>query len=42
MPGFTLSAHCAPVEDVWKLLFDPARFPGLVGGRRDGAHGPAG
>jgi uncharacterized protein YndB with AHSA1/START domain len=28
MPGFTLSAQCrAPVEDVWKLLFDPARFP---------------
>jgi uncharacterized protein YndB with AHSA1/START domain len=29
MPGFTLSAGClAPVEEVWKLLFDPARFPG--------------
>ena len=28
MPGFALSARCrAPVEDVWKLLFDPARFP---------------
>jgi uncharacterized protein YndB with AHSA1/START domain len=28
MPGFTLSAQCrAPVEEVWKLLFDPARFP---------------
>jgi uncharacterized protein YndB with AHSA1/START domain len=28
MPEFTLSASCrAPVEDVWKLLFDPARFP---------------
>jgi uncharacterized protein YndB with AHSA1/START domain len=28
MPEFTLSANCrAPVEDVWKLLFDPARFP---------------
>jgi uncharacterized protein YndB with AHSA1/START domain len=28
MPGFTLSARCyAPVEEVWKLLFDPARFP---------------
>lgn len=28
MPGFTLSrqAH-APVEEVWKLLFDPTRFP---------------
>jgi uncharacterized protein YndB with AHSA1/START domain len=28
MPGFTLSASCrASVEEVWKLLFDPARFP---------------
>ena len=28
MPGFALSADCgAPVEEVWKLLFDPARFP---------------
>lgn len=28
MPGFALSALCgAPVEEVWKLLFDPARFP---------------
>jgi uncharacterized protein YndB with AHSA1/START domain len=28
MPGFALSASCrAPVEDVWKLLFDPAWFP---------------
>ena len=28
MPGFALSASCrAPVEEVWKLLFDPARFP---------------
>jgi uncharacterized protein YndB with AHSA1/START domain len=28
MPGFTLNADCrAPVEEVWKLLFDPARFP---------------
>ena len=28
MPGFALSAQCrAPVEEVWKLLFDPARFP---------------
>jgi hypothetical protein len=28
MPGFALSTDCrAPVEEVWKLLFDPARFP---------------
>ena len=28
MPGFTLSTRCrAPVEEVWKLLFHPARFP---------------
>jgi carbon monoxide dehydrogenase subunit G len=28
MPGFTLTdTAAAPVEDVWKLLFDPARFP---------------
>jgi uncharacterized protein YndB with AHSA1/START domain len=28
MPGFELSAGCrAPVEEVWKLLFDPTRFP---------------
>jgi hypothetical protein len=28
MPGFALTAECrAPVEEVWKLLFDPARFP---------------
>jgi uncharacterized protein YndB with AHSA1/START domain len=28
MPGFTLTGHAAaPVEEVWKLLFDPARFP---------------
>src|SRR5437763_13691008 len=28
MPGFALSGGCrAPVEEVWKLLFDPARFP---------------
>jgi uncharacterized protein YndB with AHSA1/START domain len=27
MPGFTVSADCrAPVEEVWKLLFDPAQF----------------
>ena len=28
MPGFTLTAAThAPVEEVWKLLFDPTRFP---------------
>ena len=28
MPGFALSAGCrAPVEEVLKRLFDPARFP---------------
>lgn len=28
MPGFVLMAHAqAPVEEVWKLLHDPARFP---------------
>jgi uncharacterized protein YndB with AHSA1/START domain len=28
MPGFELNADCrAPVEEVWKLLFDPGRFP---------------
>ncbi|HVN12701.1 MAG TPA: SRPBCC family protein [Kineosporiaceae bacterium] len=28
MPGFTLTGSTpAPVEEVWKLLFDPTRFP---------------
>jgi uncharacterized protein YndB with AHSA1/START domain len=28
MPAFAVSALCrGPVEEVWKLLFDPARFP---------------
>jgi|tagenome__1003787_1003787.scaffolds.fasta_scaffold20884192_3 uncharacterized protein YndB with AHSA1/START domain len=28
MPEFALTAHArAPVEEVWKLLHDPARFP---------------
>jgi carbon monoxide dehydrogenase subunit G len=28
MPGFVLTdTAAAPVEDVWKLLFDPSRFP---------------
>ena len=33
MPGFELSTDCrAPVEEVWKLLFDPARFPDWLAG----------
>jgi uncharacterized protein YndB with AHSA1/START domain len=28
MPGFIVTGRCtAPVEDVWKLLFDPTCFP---------------
>lgn len=28
MAGFSLTGRAgAPIEDVWKLLFDPARFP---------------
>jgi uncharacterized protein YndB with AHSA1/START domain len=28
MPSFALTAHAqAPVEEVWKLLHDPSRFP---------------
>jgi uncharacterized protein YndB with AHSA1/START domain len=28
MPDFALTAHApAPVEEVWKLLHDPSRFP---------------
>ena len=28
MSGFALSAQCrAPVEEVWKLMFEPTRFP---------------
>ena len=28
MPQFTVTGHSdAPVEEVWKLLFDPTRFP---------------
>jgi uncharacterized protein YndB with AHSA1/START domain len=28
MPGFTMTRRTrAPVEEVWKLLFDPTRFP---------------
>jgi uncharacterized protein YndB with AHSA1/START domain len=42
MPGFTLTAPAAaPVEEVWKLLFDPTRFPewwaGIATARAEGA-----
>lgn len=42
MPGFTLTATTgAPPEEVWKLLFDPIRFPewwaGIGAARVDGA-----
>jgi uncharacterized protein YndB with AHSA1/START domain len=42
MPSFTASAVCrGPVEEVWKLLFDPARFPewwaGIETVRKDAA-----
>jgi uncharacterized protein YndB with AHSA1/START domain len=43
MPTFALSAHSqAPVEEVWKLLHDPARFPEWWAGIEtvaSGAHG---
>lgn len=44
MPSFDLTARAdAPVEEVWKLLHDPARFPEWWAGvetiRRDGADG---
>jgi uncharacterized protein YndB with AHSA1/START domain len=43
MPGFALSAECrAPVEDVWKLLFDPAQFPRWWAGVETVRPGPAG
>jgi uncharacterized protein YndB with AHSA1/START domain len=33
MPGFELSTYCrAPVEEVWKLLFDPDQFLGWWAG----------
>lgn len=40
MPGFTLTGRAdAPVEEVWKLLFDPTRFPewwvGIESARND-------
>ena len=43
MPGFALSADCrAPVEEVWKLLFDPARFPQWWAGVETVRAGPPG
>ena len=43
MPGFALSAQCrAPVEEVWKLLFDPARFPQWWAGIETVRPGPSG
>ena len=44
MPSFVLDAVSgAPVEEVWKLLFDPTRFPewwvGIERVRTDGAGG---
>jgi uncharacterized protein YndB with AHSA1/START domain len=44
MPEFTLSGRAAaPVEEVWKLLFDPTRFPewwaGVQTVRNDGPDG---
>ncbi|HET6532739.1 MAG TPA: SRPBCC family protein [Actinoplanes sp.] len=43
MPGFTLTAHtAAPVEEVWKLLHDPARFPDWWAGVETVATGPDG
>jgi uncharacterized protein YndB with AHSA1/START domain len=43
MPGFALSAGCrAPVEEVWKLLFDPSRFPQWWAGVETVRAGPPG
>jgi len=43
MPGFTLTTHAAaPVEEVWKLLHDPARFPDWWAGVETVATGPDG
>ena len=44
MPAFTLSGRAhAPVEEIWKLLFDPTRFPewwaGMQTVRNDGTDG---
>jgi uncharacterized protein YndB with AHSA1/START domain len=43
MPTFELTAHTsAPVEEVWKLLHDPARFPEWWEGIESVAPGPWG
>ena len=43
MPAFTLTARTpAPVEEVWKLLHDPARFPEWWAGVETVATGPQG
>jgi hypothetical protein len=43
MPSFTLTAHStAPVEEVWKLLHNPARFPEWWDGIETVAEGTGG
>jgi uncharacterized protein YndB with AHSA1/START domain len=43
MPTLALTAHtAAPVEEVWKLLHDPARFPEWWAGIESVAPGPRG
>ena len=43
MPGFVLSGRAAaPVEEVWKLLFDPTCFPEWWAGVETVETGPAG
>ena len=43
MPAFTLTRHAsAPVEEVWKLLHDPARFPEWWAGVETVQAGPSG
>src|SRR3954447_15112887 len=43
MPAFTLTATAAaPVEEVWKLLYDPARFPQWWAGVETGRRGEGG
>jgi uncharacterized protein YndB with AHSA1/START domain len=43
MPEFSLTAHSsAPVEEVWKLLHDPSRFPEWWAGVETVQPGPGG